>query len=500
MLVVVARIERRTVLALGGSAALGAVVGGVGVGAVMQDRGLPVSRPSTVERVTFQSWRRSRKAPYYIAHRGAGQVAPEHTIPSYQTALDWGAQVIEISVVMSADKQLYCMHDLTLDRTTTLRGRANQQTSESLDRARVTVSRLGPRWVGTHMPSLPRLADVLAAVGGRAVLCIEAKDDSAYPIMVKAIEDAGLKDTVMIKVDASSGRLNSAKKAHYPVFAYLGNPDVATATAIDRLAKRLDPERDALVLPARAGSELFSGDLIRRAVNTGVPVWVFAVHRRYEAKSFVRLGVEGIITPDLGYLSGSVAVRKVDNWASGGISAGEKTRDPYSDAYALQWEEEGVIGLDFPGRPAFVTLGQFSPIEAESYRLVFDAAFDPVPADNFQHLSVAFGHADDRYYEHRLGDADGFHALLRADGSMAIYAHVEGDPNGQLLTKSKSGTPLKNGLWSRLTLDVTPQLIRWSRDDGTAVETRDARFRGGYFHLGRSANEGMLKLRNMTVT
>jgi hypothetical protein len=77
------------------------------------------------------------------------------------------------------------------------------------------------------------------------------------------------------------------------------------------------------------------------------------------------------------------------------------TLDPFSDKYSLNWEEQGVIGLDVPNRPAFVTLGQFCPVVAKSYRLVFDAAFDPMPTDTWQHLSIAFGHADDRYYEHR---------------------------------------------------------------------------------------------------
>ena len=80
--------------------------------------------------------RRRRKAPYFIAHRGTGDVVPEHTLPSYQTALDWGAQAIEISVVGTADDEVYCLHDLTLDRTTTETGLA-KQTAESLDAVRV---------------------------------------------------------------------------------------------------------------------------------------------------------------------------------------------------------------------------------------------------------------------------------------------------------------------------------------------------------------------------
>ncbi len=135
------------------------------------------------------------------------------------------------------------------------------------------------------------------------------------------------------------------------------------------------------------------------------------------------------------------------------------------------------------------------PLSAESYRLVFDASFDPLPTDTWQHLSIAFGHADDRYYEHRLAQSDGYHAQLRADGRMAIYAHVQGEPNGESLTASRQGTPFKNGLWTRLTLDVTSTAIRLTRDDGNYVEARDDRFRGGYLHIGRSGKD---KLRSAT--
>ena len=127
-------------------------------------------------------------------------------------------------------------------------------------------------------------------------------------------------------------------------------------------------------------------------------------------------------------------------------SPGELTRNPYSDAFALSWVDEAALTIPTPGRQAFVTLGQFSPIQASSYRIAFDVSFQPLPSDTWQHVSMAFGHSDDQYYEHRLGDTAGYHALLRADGTMALYAHVEGDENGQELGRPKASTPLKSGV------------------------------------------------------
>ena len=318
--------------------------------------------------------------------------------------------------------------------------------------------------------------------------------------MIAEIERAGLKDSVMIKLDSTSPRVEMAHRSGYPVFAYLGNEKVTTTKAVDALGRRLDPDRDALVIPAYGEKGLFPSDITQQAVETGASVWVFPLHRRWEADHFTRLGVEGFVTPTIGYLAGALPPMKTDGWASGGLSPGELTRFPYSDRYAITWEGDAEIGLDFDDVPAFVSMGQFCPVSAESYRISFDVAFDPLPGDTWQHLSIGFGHADDRYYEHRLGDSDGYHAILRAEGGLGLYAHVEGDHNGQELTKSKQSTPMKPGLWSRLTLDVTPTLIRWSRDDGTAIEVEDDRFRGGYFHIGKSSPDGKLLLRNLTVS
>src|SRR5947209_6195912 len=97
------KITRRNFLALGGAAAVGVTVGAVGAGAAISGR-TGAGQPVRQSPVTFDSWLRTRRAPYAIAHRGVGDVAPEHTLPSYQMALDYGASCLEISVVMSADK------------------------------------------------------------------------------------------------------------------------------------------------------------------------------------------------------------------------------------------------------------------------------------------------------------------------------------------------------------------------------------------------------------
>ena len=53
-----------------------------------------------------------------IAHRGASGYLPEHTLPAYRLAIDQGADFIEPDLVVTKDRQVVCLHDVSLSRTT----------------------------------------------------------------------------------------------------------------------------------------------------------------------------------------------------------------------------------------------------------------------------------------------------------------------------------------------------------------------------------------------
>ena len=59
-----------------------------------------------------------RAKPIVIGHRGASGHVPEHTLESYQRALNDGADCIEPDLVMTKDNVLVARHDLYLSTTT----------------------------------------------------------------------------------------------------------------------------------------------------------------------------------------------------------------------------------------------------------------------------------------------------------------------------------------------------------------------------------------------
>jgi len=129
------------------------------------------SAPRTL---TVSDWVAGRGAQYYVAHRGSGDVLPEHSMPAYQAAVDWGAACLEISVGITSDGVLICMHDPTYDRTTTGTGKIIDQPSSVLDSIRIWQPRLGQAWID-NPPWVPWFEDVLKSFGGAVVLAVEAK-------------------------------------------------------------------------------------------------------------------------------------------------------------------------------------------------------------------------------------------------------------------------------------------------------------------------------------
>jgi glycerophosphoryl diester phosphodiesterase len=64
-----------------------------------------------------ESQQPSRK-PWLIAHRGASAYAPENTVPAFRLAADQGATFVEFDVQLTKDRQIVCLHDDSLERTT----------------------------------------------------------------------------------------------------------------------------------------------------------------------------------------------------------------------------------------------------------------------------------------------------------------------------------------------------------------------------------------------
>jgi glycerophosphoryl diester phosphodiesterase len=70
--------------------------------------------------------------PRWIAHRGAGKLAPENTLAAFKLGASHGYRMFECDVKLSSDGVPFLLHDTTLERTTSGHGVAGELPWEAL--------------------------------------------------------------------------------------------------------------------------------------------------------------------------------------------------------------------------------------------------------------------------------------------------------------------------------------------------------------------------------
>lgn len=505
-------VSRRAALGAMGVGAVAGIAAGSGVTASLTASASSTTKQPIEAQMTAGSvsaWSATRGNTYFIAHRGSGDVYPEHSLIAYRAAVALGAQCLEVSVQVASDRVLVCMHDSTYDRTTTTSGAVSSLPSTILRSVRLLSSQLGPAWDEEPPPQVPFFDDVLRELGGHVVLCIEAKDDNALEPMMSLITKLGLAASVIAKVYFKSTSLQVAKRAGFPVFAYFGSYLEVTASEIMLLSKRLDPMTDYMVLPAYgAGPQTYVDDaLVRAAVATGIPVWVYPLHRRVDAKHFFTLGVQGAITSSFGYVSSKVPVANSDGWKYKVIMAGEITKDPTVRAYDLSWTGPDELSLTRVGGQHFVVMGNLCPVATatSTYEIDVSVSLSDMPMSPDSAFVLAFAHLDDSYYDLGSARGNGYDAVFRVDGGLQLLRHKDGITIGAVIGHAESEAP-KTGSWTNLRLHVTSTSITWSRLNdrggvvaGQIVTVNDTSYRGGYIHVGRSSVTGVMSIRALSV-
>jgi glycerophosphoryl diester phosphodiesterase len=102
--------------------------------------------------------------PRWIAHRGAGKLAPENTLAAFRLGQAHGFRMFECDVKLSADGQLYLLHDDDLGRTTSGQGPAQAMNWADLQRLDAGGWHSAP-YTGEPLLSLNTLAAWLHANG-----------------------------------------------------------------------------------------------------------------------------------------------------------------------------------------------------------------------------------------------------------------------------------------------------------------------------------------------
>ncbi|MFI8367537.1 glycerophosphodiester phosphodiesterase [Streptomyces sp. NPDC085466] len=251
-----------------------------------------------------------------VAHRGASEDAPEHTLAAYVKAIEDGADALECDVRLTADGHLVCVHDRRVDRTSN--GRGAVSTLELADLAALDFGAWkafkedqeagatgeSPDWGDpeyTSVLTLERLLELVSDAGRRVELAIETKHPTRWAGQVEdrllaLLKRFGLHAPVV--PEESPVRVMSFSARSLQRIATAA-PTLPTVSLAQFVTPRLRDGR----LPAGARVAGPSIRIVRhhpavilRLQKAGHQVHVWTVDDPEDVELCLRLGVDAIIT------------------------------------------------------------------------------------------------------------------------------------------------------------------------------------------------------------
>ena len=229
--------------------------------------------------------------PRWIAHRGAGRLAPENTLAAFRAGAALGYRAFECDVKLSADGVPFLLHDATLDRTTDGTGPAAALDWTRLARLDAGVWH-GRAFAGEPLPAFDALGRWCVANG--------------HALDVEIKPSPGRERETGAAVAEAAARLFA--RAEQPPFltsfqpdalaaAREASPDLPRGLLLDTLREGwLD---EALGLGCRAVVTHFAqmGSEVRETLRAhGLAALVYTVNDPAEVLRLHALGIDGIVT------------------------------------------------------------------------------------------------------------------------------------------------------------------------------------------------------------
>jgi glycerophosphoryl diester phosphodiesterase len=245
-------------------------------------------------------------SPLVFAHRGASAALPEHTRGAYERAIDDGVDGLECDVRLTRDGHLVCIHDASIERTSTGSGRVSRMTLDELDRHDYGSWHPGTPPGAAHPAGILTFDAllVLALDAGRPLrLLVETKHPSRFGgeverRLVQLLVRHGLHTTAGARERGVAVTVMSFSALALRRVRVLA-PDISTVFLFDVAAPSVWQGR-APVGAEALGPSLAAvrrrPEVVRRAHDRGNQVFVWTVNETADIDRVAALGVEGIIS------------------------------------------------------------------------------------------------------------------------------------------------------------------------------------------------------------
>jgi glycerophosphoryl diester phosphodiesterase len=242
--------------------------------------------------------------PLWIAHRGAGKLAPENTLAAFRLGASHGYRAFECDVKLSADGVPFLLHDATLERTTPETGVASERPWSELSRLDAGGWH-GRSFAGEPLPSLDAIARYCIRNG--FALNIEIKPTPGQN------EETGrvvAQHAAALWADEPLKPLLSSFQPDALAAARAAEPSLPRALLLDSLRDGWLEEAQALGCVAIvANFRVLDASVIAQAHKAGLHVASYTVNEPAEAQRLLGAGIDGLITDAVDRFSPGSAVQ-----------------------------------------------------------------------------------------------------------------------------------------------------------------------------------------------
>ena len=229
--------------------------------------------------------------PFWIAHRGAGKLAPENTLAAFKIGASHGYRMFECDVKLSADGVPFLLHDATLERTSNGAGIAGKQAWAELAKLDAG-SWHSAAFAGEPLPTL----DVIArfCLDGGYFLNIEIKPTPGHEAATgSTVADAAAElwstaDVPPLLTSFAPDALEAAQAAQ---------PQLPRGLLLDSLwTGWLETALRLHCVAVICNHRLWDISSVTQAKSAGFRCMSYTVNDEANAQRLIDLGTDGVIT------------------------------------------------------------------------------------------------------------------------------------------------------------------------------------------------------------
>ena len=241
--------------------------------------------------------------PRWVAHRGAGKLAPENTLAAFRLGARYGYRMFECDVKLSADEVPFLLHDATVDRTTNGHGIAGQLSWADL--SRLDAGNWHSRaYAGEPIASLEAVARY--CLGNGFALNIEIKPTPGAESLTGAlVADA----TARLWANAPAGAMAPLLTSFSPdalEAAQTAQPQLPRGLLLEQLwTGWLETALRLGCVAVVCNQALWDESSVRQARSAGLRMSSYTVNDEWAAERLLELGTDAIITDRVDLFSAS---------------------------------------------------------------------------------------------------------------------------------------------------------------------------------------------------